>query len=69
MQKTISFLFTLLVCGAMSFAQSTDSNSQISNSSSNSADKQFMVKAAQGGQAEVAMGQLAQQKGGSDSRL
>jgi putative membrane protein len=67
MQKSISFLFMLLVCGAMSFAQSTDSNSQTSNSSSNSADKQFMMKAAQGGQTEVAMGQLAEQKGASDA--
>ena len=67
MQKWISFLLMLVAGSLMSFTQSSGGSSQSSNSSSSSADKQFLIKAAQGGQAEVAMGQLAQQKGGSDA--
>jgi len=66
MQKILSFAAMLLACCAMCFAQSSSDNSQTSASGS-SADKTFMMKAAQGGQAEVTMGQLAQQKGSSDA--
>jgi len=57
------FAAALMVC-AMSFgaaAQSSSSGSKLSAS-----DKAFVEKAAQGGQAEVELGQLATQKGQSD---
>jgi len=62
MRKMFSFVCAMLLCGGMSFAQNSSSSS-----SSSSADSQFMTKAAQGGEAEVTMGQLAQQKGSSDA--
>lgn len=66
MQRVLAFTTTLLVCGTMCFAQTGSDNSH-SKASASSTDKTFMMKAAQGGQAEVTMGQLAQQKGSSDA--
>ena len=65
MQKVLSFVAMLLVRGAMCFAQS--SSDKQTSASASSANKTFMMKAAQGGQAEVTIGQLAQQKGSSDT--
>jgi putative membrane protein len=62
MRTILSFTCAMLLCAGVSFAQNSSSNSD-----SKSADSQFMMKAAQGGQAEVTMGQLAQQKGTSDA--
>ncbi len=58
-----------LVFGMTFVAQAQNDNSKMSSSSKASldpADKSFMEKAAQGGKAEVELGQLAVQKGQSD---
>ena len=47
-------------------AYSQNASSQSGSSKLNSTDKQFVEKAAQGNEAEVELGQLAQQKGSSD---
>lgn len=58
-KKFISLMFAGCACGLLAYAQS---NTQV-----NSMDRMFMDKAAQGGLAEVQLGQLAQQKGSSQA--
>ncbi len=75
-KRIVTLSSAVLLCGATAFAQSTmndSSNSGQNNSSMSSmssgqasqADKMFAKKALQGGMAEVQLGQLAAQNGGS----
>jgi putative membrane protein len=54
-----------LLCAAIAVAQSTASNTNTTTRTS-PADKHFVKEALQGGNAEVQLGQLAQQKASSD---
>jgi putative membrane protein len=73
MKRLFSMLFTLLFCAAMTLAASAQekTGSDMSNSGKQSAgmgdtDTTFVQKAAQGGLAEVELGQLAVQKASSE---
>jgi len=60
-KKTIAVLFTSCALGLAAYAQSSQP------SSLSSGDKSFMQKAAEGGSAEVQLGQLAEQKASSQA--
>ncbi len=72
-KRIVTLSGVALLCGVTAFAQSaTDSGqngssmSSMSSGHASSADKMFAKKALQGGMAEVQLGQLASQNGGSD---
>jgi len=58
MRKIVTLMFAGCACGALALAQSNSVSSM---------DRTFMDKAAQGGMAEVELGQLAQQKASSQA--
>lgn len=66
--KVTSFLISSLIFVPAVWAQSNDSSSTSAKPSPSvtASDAKFMKEAAGGGQAEVQLGQLAQQKAGSD---
>ncbi len=61
--RMLAVFASMLLLGMMAMAQAKTPTS--SNSKSNTADRHFMDKAAQGGMAEVELGQLAEQNGQS----
>ena len=72
-KKVLTLSGVALLCGATAFAQSAmdagqngSSGSSMSSGQGSMADKMFAKKALQGGMAEVQLGQLATQNGGSD---
>lgn len=62
-KKLLTLSSATLLCGAMAFAQG---GAPLESSKSNLIDKKFAQKAIQGGMAEVKLGQLASQNGGSE---
>lgn len=68
-KRIVTLSSAILLCGATAFAQSTmnsgQNNSSMSSGQASHADKIFAKKALQGGMAEVQLGQLAAQNGGS----
>ncbi len=73
-KRIVTLSGVVLLCGGIAFAQSNSnmnsgqsgSMSATSSGQASRADKMFARKALEGGMAEVQLGQLAAQKGGSD---
>ncbi len=70
-KRIVTLSGVVLLCGGIAFAQSSTDAGQnaaaaTSSGQASRADKMFARKALQGGMAEVQLGQLAAQKGGSD---
>jgi putative membrane protein len=67
MHNTMRVLFVAVATAAIAFAQDSPPQSKSRPSKSMGGDHQFMMKAAQGGMAEVQLGQLAQKNASNSS--